>query len=68
MQRAFRPELDFTSSPVLCDFVTYWPERETDRAVLGIFGPVGSGKSTACCAQLMMIGMISPKSVRSVAG
>ncbi len=58
MRREFRPELDFTSSPILSNFVTYWPERATDRAVLGVFGPVGSGKSTACCAKLMMIGMM----------
>jgi hypothetical protein len=58
MRREFRPELDFTSSPVLCDYIMHWPESPVERAVLGVFGPVGSGKSTGCCAKLMMIGMM----------
>jgi hypothetical protein len=57
MRPQFRPSLDFTPSPTLCDFIHYWPDNPIERAVLGVFGPVGSGKSTAMCAKVMQIAM-----------
>jgi hypothetical protein len=58
MRAEFRPEIDFSSSPTLSEYVMYWPQDPISRAVLGVFGPVGSGKSTACCVKLMMIGFL----------
>lgn len=58
MRQEFRPALDFTPSPTLCEFIHYWPENPYSRDVVGVFGPVGSGKSTACCAKVMMIAMM----------
>ena len=39
-------KLDFSRSPVVADFM------QSKGFVRGIMGPVGSGKSYACCAEL----------------
>ena len=40
--------LDFSKSPVVYDFI------RSDAFVRGIMGAVGSGKSYACCAEIML--------------
>ena len=50
----FRPQLDFTSSPVLS-------ECFLDRSFVRVlWGPVGSGKSTLCCGAIMANAMLQP--------
>ena len=50
MNQRITPEggmnLDFSKSPVL------WKFLQDDSFVKSIMGPVGSGKSYACCAEL----------------
>jgi len=41
-------ELDFSESP------TVWNFLNSDNFVRGIMGPVGSGKSYACCAEIFL--------------
>tara|TARA_R110002124_G_scaffold59277_2_gene164013 strand:+ start:11743 stop:13305 length:1563 start_codon:yes stop_codon:yes gene_type:complete len=41
-------ELDFSQSPTVWDFLN------SDNFVRGIMGPVGSGKSYACCAEIFL--------------
>lgn len=47
----FRPRADFSASPTLWRFL-----RDT-AFVTGVLGPLGSGKSYACCIKLMMMAM-----------
>ena len=41
-------DLDFSTSPVVYDFL------KSNKFVRGLMGPVGSGKSYACAAEIMM--------------
>lgn len=50
----FRPSLDFTAAPQLSQFFL-----STARTP-AVWGPVGSGKSTCCCAKAMALSMRQP--------
>jgi hypothetical protein len=45
--QGYSPKLSFEASPVLWEFV------QSDAFVDGVMGPLGSGKSVACCAKLI---------------
>lgn len=47
----FRPSIDFTHAPVVSQFYL------SDAITPVVWGPVGSGKSTGCCAKLMSIAL-----------
>lgn len=50
-ETVYLPKVNFDASPVLWDFVT-------DRSYFaGVMGPLGSGKSVACCVKLMKLAM-----------
>ncbi len=46
---AYRPQFDFSSSPTVARFL------DRDEFVRMLIGPVGSGKTTACCVDAMRI-------------
>lgn len=50
-QTPYHPDVKFDASPILHQYVT-------DRSYFsGIMGPLGSGKSVACCTKLMALAM-----------
>lgn len=49
-------DMNFYDSPVAVEFM------RSEAFVKGIMGPVGSGKSTACCAEIMRRALEMPKS------
>ena len=51
-------KLDFSKSP------TIWKFLQDDSFVRGIVGPVGSGKSYACCAELFRRAVMQKPSKR----
>ena len=51
MKRTFTPRLSLDNAPVLSEFM------QSEARIRIIFGPVGSGKSTACCMELMRLAL-----------
>lgn len=51
MQTDYIPRLDLTGSP------TIWNFMQDDSQVRIIMGPVGSGKSTGCCSEIMRLAL-----------
>lgn len=50
-EQGYKAEVDFSGSPTLSRFM------ESEARVRIIQGPVGSGKSVACCAEIMRLAM-----------
>lgn len=58
MKPTFKPRLNLDSAPVLSDFM------QSDARVRIVKGPVGSGKTSACCMEIMRLALAqepSPK-------
>ena len=51
MKKTFKPRLSLDNAPVLSEFM------QSEARIRIIFGPVGSGKSSACCMELMRLAL-----------